>query len=100
MKKPQVSTCDRPTFKVLNREIYDFAQEIRVAIRTAVDVSVEATISGEDAQIVRLWLSRSGRSCTTSPDRLYYSSPTANAAHLSSSFGACSSINYAFATTR
>ena len=55
MKKPQVSTCDRPTFKVLNRELYDFAQEVRVAIRAAVDACVAADIDNEDASIVRMW---------------------------------------------
>ena len=55
MTKPQVSTCDRPTFKALTRELYDFAQEVRVAIRTAVDVCVAADIQNEDDSIVRMW---------------------------------------------
>ncbi len=55
MKKTQASTCDRPTFKVLNREIYDFAQEVRVAIRAAVDACVAADIDNEDASIIRMW---------------------------------------------
>lgn len=55
MKKPQVSTCDRATFKALNRDVYDFGQEVRAAIRAAVDACLVADIENEEASVVRLW---------------------------------------------
>jgi len=55
VRKSQVSTCDRLTFKALNRDLYDFAQEVRVAIRAAVDACLASDIDDENANIVRMW---------------------------------------------
>lgn len=49
------SVCGRPIFKKLNRELHDFAQEIRGAVRHAVEICGVANIVDEDAQVVGTW---------------------------------------------
>jgi hypothetical protein len=55
VKRAQSPICNRPIFKELNHDLYDFANEVRTAVREAIDACVAAKIEGEDAETARLW---------------------------------------------
>jgi hypothetical protein len=53
--KRQPSTCNRATFKTLDRDLYGLAQDVRARLRAAVDACALEPDADEDRQAVWLW---------------------------------------------
>jgi hypothetical protein len=50
------SICERKILKDLDRELYDFAIEVRDAIRRAIDAYAQEDISDDNDRLVRVWV--------------------------------------------
>jgi hypothetical protein len=55
MKRTRSATCTRPLFKALNRDLYDFAHEVRTVVRETIDACATAKGADEDAQTMWFW---------------------------------------------